>query len=220
LVNVEASIFSIVNIIDSQFRNLLIVKRLMLSFKSDDVQILFYKIIRSCTWRAMDSWPDRNKGWTKQLTLTGYHFLFLDFLGKIYHVLDSLSIVKLLPRYVMNHFKLKEKWSLITRKLLPLIRNYYFCSIDDKRFFLSRAKRELKSLSKRVMVGCNSGFETNQSFLVSKGQTNKININDVFAAKTVFLIFQPLTYKPSIKNSLKKKRTYKKYCSSLGGKVS
>jgi hypothetical protein len=70
------------------------------------------------------------------------------------------------------------------------------------------------------MVGCNSGFETNQSFLVSKGQTNKININDVFAAKTVFLIFQPLTYKPSIKNSLKKKRTYKKYCSSLGGKVS
>jgi hypothetical protein len=36
-------------------------------------------------------------------------FFILDFLGKIYHVLDSLSIVKLLLRYVMNHFKLKEK---------------------------------------------------------------------------------------------------------------
>ncbi len=143
MVNVEASIFSIVNIIDSQFRNLLKVKRMVLSFKSDYEQILFYKIIRSCTWRAMDSWPDRNKGWTKQLTLAGFHFLFLDFLGKIYHVLDSLSIVKLLPRYVMNHFKLKEKWSLITRKLLPLIRNYCFGSISDMIYHNTKIKHLL-----------------------------------------------------------------------------
>ena len=40
--------------------------------------------------------------------------------------------------------------------------------IDINLFF--RAKKELKSLSKRILVGCDSGFETNQSFLVPKGK--------------------------------------------------